>query len=72
MHTIPKGTRARLAMQCTCPDTGKTGDFLFLGESHRTPGTRVTIVYPTFANFLWEELRDWQQIPGDATTYEKR
>ena len=66
------GVRASLAIQCACPDTGKTGSFLFLGDSHRVPGTRVTIVYPHLANLIREESRDWKQIPGDGLTYVRR
>ena len=44
-HIPVSGTIAKLAIQCVCPDTGKTGCFLFTGESHRTKHSRVTPIY---------------------------
>jgi len=72
--TPPPGTVASLAMRCLCPDTGALGDWLFVGPSHREPGSRVTPVYPDFAWLVQAEVMTgrWFQTPGDATEYVKR
>ncbi len=41
-----KRTIAQVAIQCDHPETGKTGTWLFTGESHRIPGTSVSPVFP--------------------------
>jgi len=40
--------------QCTHPETGKTGCWLFDGDSHRKPGTTLSPVFPDLMN-----LYDW-------------
>jgi hypothetical protein len=50
--------KARLAIQCHCPETGAEGSFLFTGESHRTPGSRVSPVFPGLV-----ELFNWANSP---------
>jgi hypothetical protein len=59
-----QGVLASLATQCTCPDTGLTGSFLFTGESHRNPGSRVSEVYPGLAELFPAIKRDWETIGG--------
>lgn len=69
-HPSPvRGTIARVAVQCVCPDTGLTGSFLFTGETHRNPGSRVTPVYPDCASLFIASRAEWESI-GDA--YAKR
>lgn len=64
---IPRGLFARVAVQCTCPDTGATGSFLFTGESHRTSCSRVTPVYADLAEMFPAIRADWEQVaPGDC------
>jgi hypothetical protein len=61
-HAPFRGLIARPAIQCTCPDTGETGCFLFSGETHRAAGSRVT---PVFADCvaLFSALRgQWEQV----------
>ncbi len=75
--TIPhgpifKGTIARLAIQCDCPDTGETGSFLFTGESHRAKGSRVTPVYDDLSELFPAVRAEWEEVTsgnaGDAFT----
>jgi len=69
MKTLPhipiNGLVARLAIQCTCPDTGATGSFLFAGESPKSRHSRVTPIYPDLAELFpavkasgWQEVKD--------------
>lgn len=67
----PPGTEASLAIQCVCPDTGETGDFLFIGDSHRAEGSRVSRIYPDLSDLIRGEP-DWKQVPGDGLTYVRR
>ncbi|HSS99163.1 MAG TPA: hypothetical protein VLK33_19145 [Terriglobales bacterium] len=64
---IFKGTIARVAIQCDCPDTGLTGSFLFTGESHKTKGSRVTPVYDDLAELFPAVKADWSEVsPGNS------
>ena len=65
------GVMARLVIQCVCPDTGETGDFLFVGDSHRAKGSRVSRIYPDLSDLIRGEP-DWEQVPGDGLTYVRR
>ena len=69
-----KGTIARVAINCDCPDTGITGDFLYTGESHRTKGSRVSPVYDDLFELFPAVLTDWEEIiPGNCSFgYSKR
>lgn len=63
-HTPYSGLIARTAIQCVCPDTGKTGSFLFSGESHRNKGSRVTPVFNDLtALYQFLNFNDW--IPAN-------
>lgn len=62
-HTpIYKGTIARVAIQCECPDTGLTGSFLFTGESHKTKGSRVSPIYDDLAELFPAVKAHWQEV----------
>lgn len=37
---------AQVAVQCVHPDTGEIGAWLFIGDSHRKPGSAVSPVFP--------------------------
>ena len=68
-HFTPifKGTIARLAIQCICPDTGVEGSFLFTGESHHQKLSRVTPVYDDLAELFPAVKADWEEARcGDA------
>jgi len=45
---------AKVAIECINPDTKETGDFLFAGDSHRTPGSSLS---PVFSDRY--ELHKW-------------
>lgn len=66
MRTKPiTGTIAREAIQCVCPDTGETGSFLFTGESHRNPGSRVSPIFSGLAGvFEWANANGWESESG--------
>jgi hypothetical protein len=56
----PIGTIARLAMQCKHPVSGKIGDFLFLGDSHRDPESVVSECFPDYVDFYnWARANKW-------------
>ena len=65
-HTPFKGTIARLAIQCDCPDTGATGSFLFVGESHRNKKSRVTPVYDDLYELCQAIGKDWEEVRGSV------
>lgn len=57
--------QARIAVQCTCPDTGLTGSFAFTGESHRIKNTRVSPVCTCLTKlFPWLKANGWTEKPG--------
>jgi hypothetical protein len=60
--TPVRGTIARLAIQCDCPDSGLTGSFLFTGESHKTKGSRVSPVYDDLAELFPAVKQDWVEV----------
>lgn len=53
---------AKLAIECLAP-TGKTGSFLFIGESHKDPN--VELISPVFDDvylvFQWMRENGWKQ-----------
>ena len=71
---LPRGLIARVAIQCTCPDTGAVGSFLFTGESHRTSCSRVTRVFADLAELFPAVRADWEEVtPGNSGNgYTKR
>ena len=67
-HEARKGLIARVAIQCDCPDTGKTGSFLFSGESHRNKHSRVTPVYSDLHEMFNAIKPDWEEVtPGNCS-----
>lgn len=48
IRPLARGTVCRTAMQCTDPETGKVGDWLFTGDDWRIKGTRCTPVFEDF------------------------
>ncbi len=61
---LERGLIARLAIQCTCPDTGHTGSFLFTGPTHRASQSRVSPVFhDLYEMFTSPAFRaDWQEV----------
>lgn len=60
---------ARVAIQCDCPDTGLTGSFLFVGESHRAKHSRVSPVYDDLAEMFPAVIgAGWKQTPDNCAT----
>lgn len=57
-----RGTIARLAIQCTCPDSGAIGCFLFTGDSHRTPGMRCTPVMDQVELYKYVKAQGWKEV----------
>jgi hypothetical protein len=63
---ISKGTRAKVACQCTHPETGKTGDWLFIGESHQQSGAAISPVFGDLVQlFEWTRANGWRGIGFD-------
>ena len=69
-HPLPifKGTIARVAIQCVCPDTSAVGDFLFTGESPQIKGSRVTEVFVDLEPLFRSIKPEWEQV-GYAYVY---
>lgn len=69
----PTGTLAYLAIQCTCPDTQQTGSFLFTGETHRNPDSRVSPVFDDCVElFQWCNANGWKRAySGHDAPYRK-
>lgn len=68
-HKAVKGLIARLAIQCECPDTGKTGSFLYSGESHRNKQSRVTPIYNDLAELFPAVRQEWDEVtPGNSSS----
>ncbi len=55
-QTPTPGMRARAATQCPCPDTGEVGCFYYTGDSCRTPGSRVSEIYPSLYDLFRANL----------------
>jgi hypothetical protein len=56
---------ANLAIQCDCPNTGKTGSFGFTGGNHRVKNTRVTPVFDCVSKAIaWLKARGWKESLG--------
>ena len=66
---LPRGLIARVAIHCVCPDTGDEGCFLYSGESHRTKGSRVSLVYPDLAALFQAVRSDWQEVQDGNCAY---
>lgn len=57
------GLLASVAIQCVEPVSGKTGCFLFSGESHRDAGSCKTPVFSDLMQlFQWLPANGWNQI----------
>lgn len=53
--------KAKYTIQCTCPDTGKTGDWLFSGDDHREKGTQISPVFTGLTElFGWMKRNGWE------------
>lgn len=70
IHTKPEpGCQAKAAICCICPDTGIEGCFLYTGESHRIPGTRVSEIHGSLAGlFPAIKLSGWRDT-GPSRIY---
>ena len=61
----PDGLMVDIAIECTCPDTGKTGCWFFSGESHRNAGSRQTPIFADLGDlFHWAVRNRWEPIAG--------
>jgi hypothetical protein len=70
---LPKGTVARVAIQCKCPDSGETGSFIFTGESYKISGSRVSPVFPSLLDlYEWNKTNGWISGPPSTNTYIKK
>jgi hypothetical protein len=60
---IPNGLLADVAVQCPDPETGKTGSWLFAGESVKASGARVSPVFiDCYELFQWALRNKWEGI----------
>jgi len=63
----------KIATQCICPNTGKTGSFLFEGPSHREKDTRLSPLFRDLGElFPWLHQNYWKlsRLALDGSTYE--
>lgn len=61
----PRGLLASVAIQCTEPESGKTGSFLFIGDSHKGKDAAVSPVFAdTMALHKWCSENGWRSIAG--------
>jgi len=68
-HEPMKGLLATMAIQCTCPDAGTIGSFLFSGESWRNSGSRVTPVFhDLYEAYQWMQANGWEGVQSDEPT----
>jgi len=66
-HIPYNGLIARVCMQCTCPDSGKVGTFLYSGETWRNKGSRVTPVFADLVALVQHcDMGGWQIIKDDS------
>lgn len=60
MNTPASGTVAQVAIQCIHPETRKQGCWLFVGDSHRIPGTAVSPFFNDLVElFKWAPENGW-------------
>lgn len=73
VRRVFKGTIAKLAIQCTDPDSGEVGCFLFTGDSHRIEGSRCSPVFDDLVPlFNWTKDNAWEERSiGVAMHYRK-
>lgn len=55
---------ANLACQCADPETGKVGDWLFVGPNFREPGTKVSPFFRDFAELSAGVRGKWAPKSG--------
>jgi hypothetical protein len=69
-QTHPHGLIAYAAIQCTHPETGETGDWLYTGSSHREQDSAVSPVFPDLIGlFNWARENHWVSY-GPGFVYE--
>lgn len=52
---------------CDHPETKVNGSWIFVGESHRTPGTSKSPVFPSYAGLAeWMKENHYRQVEGGA------
>lgn len=60
MRKLFKGTVASMAMQCDYPINGKTGTFLYTGESHKDSGAIVSPLFDSVYDLVqWTKSNEW-------------
>lgn len=63
LRPLFRGTICRIACQCTDPETGIVGDWLFTGDDWREAGSRVTPVFDSFYELCqWTNRGRWAQV----------
>jgi hypothetical protein len=71
LRKIPRGLHARSVIQCVEPDTGEIGCWLFTGDSHREPGSRVSPVFSDCLElFTWCRRNNWRRYGLAGYLYE--
>lgn len=61
----PRGLLASVAVQCEDPASGKTGSFLFIGESHKGKDAIVSpVMTDTYELHKWCMANGWRSIAG--------
>jgi hypothetical protein len=62
----------RYTCQCTHPDTGRTGCWLFAGSSHRARRSAVSPVFSSLSDlFAWMDSNGFRRIEGGIWTAER-
>jgi hypothetical protein len=65
----PKGLLADYCVSCTHPETGKTGSWLFIGDSHKT-GEQISPFFPDSLQFFqWARDNQWRHIYADGRPF---
>lgn len=60
---IPHGTLATRTIQCTHPDTGETGDWLFICGDHRAKERSVSPCFSElFDLYRWAKENNWEEL----------
>ncbi len=53
--------KAQYTIQCTHPETGRQGCWIFRGDTHRAAGTSLSPFFPDLLDlFRWFRLNGWE------------
>lgn len=65
---IPTGLLATYTVQCTFPETGETGCWLFSGEDHKKEGTAISPFFKDLGEFFkWCYANEWEETGVNFT-----